>query len=229
MKIAFLIFITLFLVQMGHGSELIAAVRSGQLSQVKALIAAGVDLNETDSYRNTALIAAVRSGQLDQVKALIAAGVDLNKTDRYGNTALHWAYLYREVEILIALLEAGADFKVKNQMRSVPADRTVITGIYHPHNEEDRRQERQAQQETLRMEEKGSQTLTEIGLAIEASSQDISYISRMRRVYRQQQLEQLSQSARDRVSELADRISQAMDAGIQVQQRKSCQQSVRDL
>ncbi len=69
-------------------AALIEAARRGDTDSVKALIAAGTDVNAKDKDGKTALMAASNA---DCVKALIAAGVDVNAKNNNGETALSLA------------------------------------------------------------------------------------------------------------------------------------------
>src|SRR5262245_44848871 len=59
-------------------SELIEAVRRGDLSRVKSLLAQGASVHATDSRSQTALIAAAYADHVEIGRALITAGADVN-------------------------------------------------------------------------------------------------------------------------------------------------------
>jgi ankyrin repeat protein len=88
---------------------LMKASMNGDLAQVKALIAAGAQINKLNGYGNTALRLAAFGGHLEIVQALITAKAELNKQNRFGLTALRSAALCRHLEIVKALVTAGAD------------------------------------------------------------------------------------------------------------------------
>jgi|GEM_PF-928093 len=73
------------------GSNLHAAVVSGSLDQVKALLAGDVDLNTRNQEGNTPLMEAVRHHQPEIGFVLMEAGANLNLKNAQGNTALHLA------------------------------------------------------------------------------------------------------------------------------------------
>lgn len=55
---------------------------------VKALVAAGANVNAANRKGETALMEAADDGYADAVRALLAAGADRNMRDRRGETAL---------------------------------------------------------------------------------------------------------------------------------------------
>jgi ankyrin repeat protein len=80
---------------------------------IKALLAAGADVNAKDNEGKTALREAAWKGGADSLKALIAAGADVNAKDKEGYTALDAALdLPDNVKALIA---AGADVNAKDK------------------------------------------------------------------------------------------------------------------
>jgi ankyrin repeat protein len=85
------------------------ATRSGDIAQMRALLAAGQNINERDKHGQTALMNAARSGQEDVVRLLIDAGADLNVTAKYKLTALMLAIINAHRTIAEHLINAGAD------------------------------------------------------------------------------------------------------------------------
>ena len=76
---------------MSSSVSLTNAVTSGDERAVNALIANGVDVNETTSGGQTALILAVIFGHTQLVKLLINSGADPQLRDNLGLNALEWA------------------------------------------------------------------------------------------------------------------------------------------
>src|SRR5881628_2890441 len=62
----------------GADTPLTAAVASGRMEDVKALLAKGVDPNQLDSAGSTPLMIASRRGRIETIDALIEAGADPN-------------------------------------------------------------------------------------------------------------------------------------------------------
>tara|TARA_B100000579_G_C22593386_1_gene739130 strand:- start:27 stop:815 length:789 start_codon:yes stop_codon:yes gene_type:complete len=92
-----------------RGQQLLEAAESGDISEVKNLLARGADVNATDKYGITALHWAAERGYEEIVKALVKAGADVNAKESAGWTALHYAGLCGFADIVQALVIAGAD------------------------------------------------------------------------------------------------------------------------
>jgi hypothetical protein len=89
--------------------ELLKAAERGDTNSVKALIAAGADVDARARDDMTCLMKAARNGHTDTVKALIAAGADVNAHERLHDwTALKMASWGGHAEMVKALLAAGA-------------------------------------------------------------------------------------------------------------------------
>ncbi len=97
-------------------TELVAAARGGDLETVRALLARGIDPNETSPLDgDTPLLAAAPKGQSEVIRALISAGADANLRSSGGDTALGRALAGNHVETASLLLEAGAEPDVKGR------------------------------------------------------------------------------------------------------------------
>lgn len=88
--------------------ELHSAAGNGDLEQVKALLAAGVDVNTPNRYGATALSFAAQKGHIEVVRLLLAKGATVNVRDTfYLQTPLAWSL--GNTEIATLLLAHGAD------------------------------------------------------------------------------------------------------------------------
>lgn len=83
----------------------------GQPAAVKALIAAGADVNAAarNGLKVAALHAAVAGGKLDIVKAVLEAGADPNAQQQAGFRAIHEAGIKANRALAELLLKHGAD------------------------------------------------------------------------------------------------------------------------
>lgn len=72
-------------------NRLLRAAQGGERAAIKAMIAAGADVNAKGAAGKTALLKAVESGNLNCVKLLLAAGADVNATDNRGSNSLVFA------------------------------------------------------------------------------------------------------------------------------------------
>ncbi|WP_303918034.1 acyltransferase family protein [Draconibacterium sediminis] len=119
-----------------RGNSIHAAVIAGNIAAVKAIIAAGADLNEKEPAGGSSpLMTACVFGKTEIAQVLIDAGADLNVTNNDGSTALHTAAFFCRTEIVKALLNKGIDTSVVNNSgataaQSVMAPFEVVKGIY---------------------------------------------------------------------------------------------------
>ena len=88
---------------------LIAAVKSGDLQTVRALLDQGVDVNAREGDGATALHWAVERDAADVADVLLGAGADVTAANDYGVTPGSLACLNRNADMLARLLAAGAD------------------------------------------------------------------------------------------------------------------------
>jgi ankyrin repeat protein len=89
-----------------------SAVRSGNLSQAKQLLEAGVPADSIDALGGTPLLLTAWSGQTEMAALLLAHGANVNAAHpEAGSTPLQYAVLTGRVEIVKLLLASGADIK----------------------------------------------------------------------------------------------------------------------
>jgi ankyrin repeat protein len=94
---------------------LVAAAKQGDVSQIRAQLQAGADVNARDGGGRTALLHAVRGGQLAAVRALIEAGAGLDERDQDGWTALREAARRKEAMPALDLVAGGADVNIADK------------------------------------------------------------------------------------------------------------------
>jgi ankyrin repeat protein len=102
-----------FAMALGVGARadvtLVDAVKRGDASAVRALLASKADGNGAEADGTTALHWAVRRADLATVDLLLKAGAKAGVANRYGITPLYLAATNGDVAIVTRLLEAGAD------------------------------------------------------------------------------------------------------------------------
>ncbi|HUF72341.1 MAG TPA: ankyrin repeat domain-containing protein [Gammaproteobacteria bacterium] len=99
----------LLAVQPAAGASVATAARSGDLAEVRELIASGVAVNEPERDGSTAALWAAFQSDLEMLAVLIDAGADLDAANRLGVTPLLQAARTGDTPIVRALLEGGAD------------------------------------------------------------------------------------------------------------------------
>jgi ankyrin repeat protein len=119
----------------GGFTPLMVAAANTNDAGVEALLAAGVEVNETDDQRNTALhFAAVRKS-VPIVRRLIAAKADPTRVNGYGRTAAHLVVSMGQAQVVAA--QAGVDLQFMRQLISVAASApSVSPGMLTPAQEE---------------------------------------------------------------------------------------------
>lgn len=93
-------------------TALMYAAFHNNTSIVKMLIAAGVDLNKQNAWKQTALMYTTFNQSKEAACLLINAGADLNVRDGCGQTALMYT-VYRDRDIAKMLIAAGADVNAR--------------------------------------------------------------------------------------------------------------------
>lgn len=107
-----------------------AATHRRDLSEVKALIEGGVDVN-LKCQGETVLHWSAREGDYDLTKLLIQSRADVNVEDSDGDTPLHWAAIKGHGKIAELLVRGGADVNTRNIDRDTPLHRAVANDHHH--------------------------------------------------------------------------------------------------
>ena len=90
------------------------AAKSGDLDEVKQLVAAGGNVDERDVAERTPLSWAAEKGNLKVVQFLIDKGADVNARDLTNVTPLQHAVLSSDKNVVELLVESGADVNIKD-------------------------------------------------------------------------------------------------------------------
>ena len=100
------------------------AAQKGDIKAVKALLAAGAEVNaKTKKGSWTPLHYAAWFGHTEVVKLLLEAGAKVNARDNYGKTPLCRAARLHRNEAAKLLIEAGADVNIRDRAGDTPLDK----------------------------------------------------------------------------------------------------------
>lgn len=109
--------------------ELHDAVRAQDNAAVEALLASGVEVDETDFVFGTALHVAVSEGNLEIAGILIDHGADVEAiSEQQGSRALHLAAQFGNAAMLALLLDSGADIEARDGLQRTPIHRAATAG-----------------------------------------------------------------------------------------------------
>lgn len=108
-----------------QGDDLVRAAFGGDLPRVKALLAAGSDVNAKDGDGGTALMMASQKGRQEVVRALLEAKADVNARAGNGTTALILALKKGHQEIVQLLKSAGATDRQARREVDMAAERIL--------------------------------------------------------------------------------------------------------
>ena len=100
-------------------TQLMRAAFSGDVGEIRELIASGMDIEARNEYGETALMYAAR-GNIETTKELIAAGSSIDAFDRIKWTPLMFAIQANNAHIVRVLIEADAEANVVGYWGSTP-------------------------------------------------------------------------------------------------------------
>ena len=107
----------------GPRSELVDAVRKGNLAEGERLLTAGADPNQFDpEIGNVPLEWAALYGNVNVARVLVDHGAAVKKAGRGGFTPLHSAAFLGKPEVVELLIERGADLQARGPDGSIPFD-----------------------------------------------------------------------------------------------------------
>lgn len=98
------------------------AAQEGDIEVLKAVLAAGVDVNALDSRGWTALMLATNKGYSLLIPLLLEAQADVNIRAPDGATALFMAVAHGNTEIIELLMKAGADVTIRGPKGKTPVE-----------------------------------------------------------------------------------------------------------
>jgi ankyrin repeat protein/peroxiredoxin len=105
------------------------AARAGDLSQVQAMIAAGVDVNSRDAMGGTPLHDAAWSGEAAVAAYLLQAGAFVNARHADGGSSpLHYAVLTNHPDVVEVLLDHNADVQARYKTGQMPLHLAAARG-----------------------------------------------------------------------------------------------------
>jgi ankyrin repeat protein len=102
------------------------AIARGDAARVRALVAAGADVDAKDRHGQTGLMRAAHAGHAEVVRALLEAGAALDPTAKHGLSALMLAALVGHEDVVRRLLDAGADPTLRGSGAPGFHDRTAL-------------------------------------------------------------------------------------------------------
>lgn len=100
--------------------NLLEAVRSGDMAELKRLLAAGGNVHTSDHRGNTLLHMAAQSGRCADIELLLENGARVGSRDDGGSTPLHAALTNCHTEAVKLLVEKGANVNARNKNGRTP-------------------------------------------------------------------------------------------------------------
>ena len=108
--------------------SLIEAVKDNHIVTVKALLDAGADVNDRDTFGESLLHLAAVRGYKEMSSMLIAGGADVDARDDRGLTPLHAAAWGGHREILMLLLDKNVGINVRSTDGLTPLHMAALAG-----------------------------------------------------------------------------------------------------
>ncbi len=112
-------------------SPLVKAVKAGDLTEVRRLIAEGAEVNKPGDSLFCPLTQALFEDRLDIAEVLIEAGANVNEADPGGATALHWMMQFGGAEGTVFLIQHGADHNAKDLGGWTPLGRWLDASTWY--------------------------------------------------------------------------------------------------
>jgi ankyrin repeat protein len=114
-----------------HGTlpePLYDAAERGDLSEVKRLVAEGIDANVRGTIGCTALLHAASKGHTSVAEFLIRKGADVNAKNELGLTALHYGADGGHDALVEMLIRMGADIDARERLGATPLHHAATMG-----------------------------------------------------------------------------------------------------
>ena len=108
--------------------SLVGFIKAGNTSQVRDLLAQGVNVNGADDWGETALICAAQKSQFEILKMLIEAGANVNASTSGGFSALTYSARNGDLDSVKFLLEKGADPNIVTNKGATPLSLAHLFG-----------------------------------------------------------------------------------------------------
>ena len=97
------------------------AVQAGLIEGLKALIAAGANIDTPNNYGKTPAHWATRFGNIEALRLLINSGANIDAPDNKGKTPAHRAAQHGQIEALRLLINSGANIDATDHYGWTPA------------------------------------------------------------------------------------------------------------
>jgi ankyrin repeat protein len=87
---------------------------------ISTALAAGADIDATDTHGRTAILIAAKAARLDVVRQLADAGADIDKQDRIRLNPLLWGCMSGDLDLVRLMVESGADLERRTRFDGAP-------------------------------------------------------------------------------------------------------------